>query len=179
MRFVLVFIALITMGLAAAVGCGESVPTPTPTPTLEETYLKSVQRWAYFLEFALSDQDIYREAAFDPSVVNEAATMDPLKELRPGWMSNFDTMINLLDVIYLDPDRHFSFDGIPVPEFQEDAEHIQDQLRIMIKEYAIWKADPYGNADAFRRLKGAHSAAHFSASKLNIDAIRASNTGDY
>ena len=179
MRFVLLFVALITLGLIATVGCGESAPMPTPTPTPQEVYLKSVQRWAYFLEFALSDQDIYREAAFDPSVVNEAATMDPLKELRPEWMSNFDTMVNLLDFIYLDPDRHFSFDGIPVPEFQEDAEYIQDQLRIMIKEYAIWKADPYGNADAFERLRAAHMPAHFAAGKLNIDAIRASNSGGY
>ena len=179
MRVALLLVAFIVLGLAAAVGCGESVPTPTPTLTPQEVYLQSVQRWAYFLEIDLSAQDIYREAAFDPSVVNEAATMDPLKELRPEWMSNFDATINLLDVIYLDPDRHFSFDGIPVPEFQEDAEHIQDQLRIMIKEYAIWKADPYGNADAFERLRAAHMSVHFAAGKLNIDAIRASNTGDY
>ncbi len=179
MRVVLLFVALITLGLAAAVGCGESVPTPTLTLTPQEVYLQSVQRWAYFLEFALSDQDIYREAAFDPSVVNEAATMDPLKELRPGWMSNFDTMINLLDVIYLDPDRHFSFKGEPVPRFERTANGIMDKLRIMMREYELWKADPYRNADAFERLRAAHMSAHFSASKLNIDAIRASNTGDY
>ena len=34
MRVVLLFVALITLGLAGAVGCGESVPTPTPTPTV-------------------------------------------------------------------------------------------------------------------------------------------------
>ena len=33
MRVVLAFVALITLGLVAVVGCGESVPTPTPTPT--------------------------------------------------------------------------------------------------------------------------------------------------
>ena len=34
MRFILLFIALITLGLIATVGCGEAVTTPTPTPTL-------------------------------------------------------------------------------------------------------------------------------------------------
>ena len=34
MRVVLLFVALITLGLIATVGCGESALTPTPTPTV-------------------------------------------------------------------------------------------------------------------------------------------------
>ncbi len=41
MRFVLLFVALITLGLAAAVGCGESTPTPTPTASPQASYLDS------------------------------------------------------------------------------------------------------------------------------------------
>ena len=179
MRVALLLVAFIVLGLAAAVGCGESVPTPTPTLTPQEVYLQSVQRWAYFLEIALSDREIYQEALWDQSVVNEAALMDPLTEQRPLWLSSLDGTISTLDFIYLDPGRHFSFKGEPVPRFERTANGIMDKLRIMMREYELWKADPYRNADAFERLRAAHMSAHFSASKLNIDAIRASNTGDY
>ena len=43
----------------------------------------------------------------------------------------------------------------------------------------LWKADPYGNTDAFERLAQSHGYAFLSAGKLNLDAIKAMNTGDY
>ena len=178
MRFVLLFVALITLGLVVA--CGKPPPpTPTPTPTLQETYLKSVQRWAYGLGISLSERAIYSEAAIDPLSVLEAASLDPLISDRPSWMSNFDGMVTTLDVLYLDPERHLAFRGLPVPSFERRAEGIKDQLRTMIREYGVWKADPYENIDAFERLTEAHAAAFRAAEQLNLDAIKAMNTGDY
>ena len=183
MRVVLVFVALITLGLIATVGCVESVPTPTPTPTptpaLQETYLKSVQRWAYGLGISLSERAIYSEAAIDPLSVLEAASLDPLISDRPSWMSNFDIMFSALEHIYLDDSSNVALKGKPVPSFERRAEGIKDQLRTMIRQYGVWKADPYENTDAFERLTEAHVAAFRAAEQLNLDAIKAMNTGAY
>ena len=175
MRFVLLFIALITLGLAAAVGCGESVPTPTPTPTLQETYLKSVQRWAYGLGITLGERELYEQ---DPISIIEAASIDPIVEERPSWMALFEGMIRVLEPIYVDP-QDSPFEGLPVPSFERRVDGIKDLVRAMTREYWNWKDDPYGNIGAFERLTQAHGAAFRAAEQLNLDAIKAVNTGEY
>ena len=178
MRVVLAFVALITLGLVAACG-GELPPTPTPTPTTQETYLKSVQRWAFLLQNTLSERELYEEAAIDPLAVLEAATIDPSTTSRPIWMANFDVMIGSLDFLYLDPASTFAFKGKPVSKVEVRADGIKQNLRTMIREYELWKADPYGNADALERLADVHVYAFRAVSQLNLDAIKAMNTGDY
>ena len=179
MRVVLVFVALITLGLIATVGCGESVPTPTPTPTLQETYLDSMQKWAFFVEIHLKERELYEQAAIDPTSVLEAVSIDPSDPSRPLWMTDFDYMVTTLDFLYLDPERHLAFRGLPVPSFERRADTIKHHLRTMMREYELWKADPYGNTDAFERLAQSHGYAFLSAGKLNLDAIKAMNTGEY
>ena len=171
MRVVLVFIALITLGLVAACG-GESPPTPTPTPTLQETYLKSVQRWAYGLGITLGERELYEQ---DPISIIEAASIDPLAEARPSWMVNFEGTIRVMEPIYVESE----FEGKAVPSFEGRVEGIKNLLRAMTREYWNWKEDPYGNIGAFERLTEAHVAAFRAAEQLNLDAIKAMNTGDY
>ncbi len=173
MRVVLVFIALITLGLVVA--CGEAEPTPTPTPTLEETYLKSVQRWVYGLGITLGERELYEQ---DPISIIEAASLDPLISDRPSWMSNFEGMIRVLEPIYVDP-QDSPFEGLPVPSFKSRVEGIKNLSRAMTREYWHWKEDPYGNIGAFERLTEAHAAAFRAAEQLNLDAIKAMNTGEY
>ena len=175
MRVVLAFVALITLGLIATVGCGESVPTPIPTPTLQETYLKSVQRWVYGLGITLGERELYEQ---DPISIIEAASIDPLAEARPSWMALFEGMIRVLEPIYVDP-QDSPFEGLPVPSFESRVEGIKNLLRAMTREYWHWKADPYENIDAFERLTEAHAAAFRAAEQLNLDAIKAMNTGEY
>ena len=172
MRFVLLFVALITLGLIATVGCGESVPTPTPTPTLQETYLKSVQRWVYGLGITLGERELYEQ---DPISIIEAASIDPIVEERPSWMANFEGTIRVLEPIYVESE----FEGKAVPSFESRVEGIKNLLRAMTREYWNWKEDPYGNIGAFERLTEAHVAAFRAAEQLNLDAIKAMNTGDY
>ena len=178
MRVVLVFVALITLGLIATVGCGESAPTPTPTQTPQEVYLKSVNRWAFQLEINLGERAIYSEAAIDPMSVLEAATLDPLTSERPSWMSNFDIMFSAIE-IFLDSSSTYAFKGVPVPSIERRAERIKDQLRTMVREYESWKTDPYGNTDAFEGLAEVHVSAFSAVGQLKLDAIKAMNTGEY
>ena len=171
MRVVLAFVALITLGLVAACG-GESPPTPTPTPTLQETYLKSVQRWAYGVGITLGERELYEQ---DPISIIEAASIDPIVEERPSWMALFEGTIRVLEPIYVESE----FEGKAVPSFESRVEGIKNLLRAMTREYWNWKEDPYENIDAFERLTEAHVAAFRAAEQLNLDAIKARNTGDY
>ncbi len=171
MRVVLVFIALITLGLVAACG-GEAPPTPTPTPTLQETYLKSVQRWAYGVGITLGERELYEQ---DPISIIEAASIDPIVEERPSWMALFEGTIRVLEPIYVESE----FEGKAVPSFESRVEGIKNLLRAMTREYWNWKEDPYENIDAFERLTEAHAAAFRAAERLNLDAIKARNTGEY
>ena len=176
------FAIVAVVAVVGFVQCGPEpapTPTPTPTPTLEETYLKSLQRWAYVLGLTLSERGLYEQAAADPLSVIEATTMDPAFEIRPLWMQNFDLMIRELDPLYLNPESTFAFKGLQVQHFHVRANSIKDQLRTMIREYELWKADPHGNIDALERLAAAHVSAYQAAEKLNLDVVKALNTEEH
>ena len=169
-------LGLIVLVVGVVVACGgESVPTPTPPSTPEEVYLKSVQRWVYGLGITLGERELYEQ---DPISIIEAASLDPLISDRPSWMSNFEGMIRVLEPIYVDP-QDSPFEGLPVPSFKSRVEGIKNLSRAMTREYWNWKEDPYGNTDAFQRLTEAHAAAFRAAEQLNLDAIKAMNTGEY